>query len=207
VALPGVCWALAGIALFKRSGRGPLLALAAGGELFAFGAGYLPSIRISEIPADPPSIAALRRLDPRGEYRMIATGDDYPANLATLAGVRDFRSYDVLISRADVSGLARCGYEASTSSFPASLSDAQRMCLADSGVRWVVSRQPAGDLRVGGDPAPGVGLYEIPGARRPPPPRDGPPRGFRHGAVVSMAALLAGIAFTRAASSFSRGRD
>jgi hypothetical protein len=203
-ALPGFCWALAGIALLKRSGRGPLLALAAGGELFAFGAGYLPSVRTSEIPADPPSIAALRDVDPRGEYRMIATGDDYPANLATLAGVRDFRSYDVLVSRAEVANEVRCGYDEPLSSFPASLSGPQLACLAGSGVRWVVSRQPAGDRRVGGDPYPGVGLYEIPGARRPPPPRDGPPRGFREGVAVSAAALLAGIALTRAASSLRR---
>jgi hypothetical protein len=203
-ALPGFCWALAGIALLKRSGRGPLLALAAGGELFAFGAGYLPSVRTSEIPADPPAITAIRRLDPRGEYSMIATGDDYPANLATLAGVRDLRSYDVLVSRADVSRLVRCGYDELSAAFPPSLSASQTACLADSGVRWVVSRQPAGERRVGGESSPGVGLYEIEAARRPPPPRDGPPRGFRAGLAVSAAALLAGIALTLASGSFRR---
>jgi hypothetical protein len=193
LALPGCGWLLAGAALRKRSGRGPLLALAAGGELFAFGAGYLPSVRAAEIPGDPPAVTALRRLDPRGEFRMIATGDDYPANLATLAGIRDFRAYDVLISRADLSALAACGYDAATSSFPPSLSGPQQACLAASGVRWVISRDPAGARRVGGDAFPGVGLYELPDARTPAPARGGPPRGFRAGAAISVGALLAGI--------------
>ena len=193
LALPGCCWLLAGVALRKRSGRGPLLALAAGGELFAFGAGYLPSVRTAEIPGDPPAVTALRRLDPRGQFRMIATGDDYPANLATLSGIRDFRAYDVLLSRADLSALAACGYDAATSSFPPSLSGPQQACLAASGVRWVISREPAGARRVGGDAFPGVGLYELPEARAPAPARDGPPRGLRAGAAISIGALLAGI--------------
>jgi hypothetical protein len=193
VALPGCCWLLAGLSLRMRTARGPLLALAAVGELFAFGAGYLPSVRMAEIPGDPPAVTALRRLDPRGEYRMIATSDDYPANLATLAGIRDFRAYDVLISRADVSALAACGYDAAASSFPPSLTGPQQACLAASGVRWVISRAPAGARRVGGDAFPGVGLYEIPDARKPPPARDGPPQGFRAGAAISAGALLAGV--------------
>jgi hypothetical protein len=191
--IPGCCWLLAAFALRKRSGRGPWLALAAGGELFAFGAGYLPSVRTAGIPADPPAVTDLRRLDPRGEYRMIATGDDYPANLATLAGIRDLRAYDVLISRAEVSALEACGYDAATSSFPPLLTGAQQACLAASGVRWIISRDPAGDRRVGGDAFPGVGLYELSGARKPPPARDGPPRGFRAGAAISGGAFLAGI--------------
>jgi hypothetical protein len=138
-------------------------------------------------------VNALRRLDPRGEYRMIATSDDYPANLATLAGIRDLRAYDVLISRADVSALAACGYDAATSSFPPSLTGPQQACLAASGVRWVISRDPAGNRRVGGNAFPGVGLYELSDARKPPPARDGPPRGFCAGAVISAGALLAGI--------------
>jgi hypothetical protein len=130
---------------------------------------------------------------------MIATADDYPANLATLAGIRDFRAYDVLISRADVSALAACGYDAASSSFPPSLTGPQQGCLAASGVRWVISRAPAGSRRVGGDAFPGVGLYELSDARRPPPPHDGRPRGFREGAAISAAALLAGIGLTRRA--------
>jgi len=193
LALPGCCWLLAGVALRKRSGRGPWLALAAGAELFAFGAGYLPSVGTAEIPGDPPAVTALRRLDPRGEYRMIATGDDYPANLATLAGVRDFRTYDILISREDLSALAACGYDAATSSFPSSISGPQQACLAASGVRWVISREPAGARRVRGEPFPGVGLYELPDARTPAPARGGPPRGFQAGAAISVGALLAGI--------------
>ena len=133
---------------------------------------------------------------------MIATGDDYPANLASLAGVRDFRSYDVLASRSDVSHRVRCGYDEPLASFPASLTVMFDRLYFSAGVRWVVSRPPAGDRRVGGDPYPGVGLYEIPGARRPPPPREGPPRGFREGLALTAAALLGGIAFIRAASVF-----
>lgn len=206
-ALPGLCWMVGGLALARRSARGPLLALAAGGELLAFGAGYLPSIRTAEIPGDPPAVAALHRVDPGAAYRMIATGDDYPANLATLSGVRDFRSYDVLISRADAAALVRCGYDESLASFPAVLSGPQQVCLADSGVRWVVSRRPVGDRRVGGDAFPGVGLYELPGARRPPPPRDGPPRGLREGAALSAAALAAGIALTLRARALRGAAD
>jgi hypothetical protein len=204
--LPGLCWLLAGVALLKRSGRGSLLALAAGGELLAFGAGYLPSVRTAEIPGDPPAVTALRRLDPLGEYRMIATADDYPANLATLAGVRDFRSYDVLISRAEVSVLAPCGYDATRASFPPSLSGPQQSCLAGAGVRWVVSREAVGDRRVGGDPFPGVGLYEFPDALRPPPPREERPRGLLEGASISAGALVAGIILVLRARGFGRDR-
>jgi hypothetical protein len=193
IVLPGVCWTIAAIGLRSRARRTPLLACAVIGELLAFGVGYLPSVRAHEFPADPPSIADLRRIDPGNDFLLIGTSDDYPANLATSAGRRDLRSYDNLTSRATVAALAPCGYEENGYSFSAALSAEQAACLAARGVRWVVTRIPAGARRVGGDASPGVGVYELAGARRPPPANSGSPSGVHLGAMISGTAALAAV--------------
>ena len=197
---PGCCWALAGAALAVGGRRRlPLLVGAALGELLAFGLGYVPAIRSAAVPGDPPTIVAIRRLDPNGAFFMAAAGDEYPADLATAAAVRDARSYDVLASCADVAALAPCGLDPASAAFPAVLDPGRYRCLGRTGVRWWIARNAPGLPRVGGDPAPGVGLYEIPGAVAPPPPRGGPPEGWRAGLALSAAGFALAAALTLAA--------
>ena len=58
VAIPGACWLIAGLALtlpFRR--RELLLATAAACELFAFGVGYNPAVRMTDVPPEPQATA------------------------------------------------------------------------------------------------------------------------------------------------------
>ena len=54
LAMPGACWLLAGIALaFPWRRRDALLAIAAAGELFAFGVGFNPAVRMTDVAPSP----------------------------------------------------------------------------------------------------------------------------------------------------------
>ena len=99
IALPGICWIAFAIGLLLAKRR--LIAAAAVAELIAFGFGYLPSIRVDAIAPEPPFV---RQIDAR--WFVDAPDDVFPANLATLYGVRDVRSYDVLTSESETRRLA-----------------------------------------------------------------------------------------------------
>lgn len=191
VALPGALWLVAGIALWRR--RALLLAAAAAGELFAFGIGYNPAVRMNDLPPKPAVLASVTN-----DHLVAAHFEIFPANIGTAYGVRDVVSYDVLNTKARVAQLMKAGYEPIGHTFNPILSPEETRELAKLGVRWVLSR---GDVvnarRVAGPPAPAVGLYELDGAVAVPLPVNEPPRGIVFGAVVSVLALLAAIAWLR----------
>jgi hypothetical protein len=193
MALPGVFWALGGAALVSRSPRRKLLLMgAAAGELLSFGAFHLPSVARAEIPGEPPVVRALKQLDP-GRKFLIAGTDAYPADLATLHGVRDIRSYDRLEGESFIERLEASEYDARNRSFPSALRPDSIARLARSGVRFFVARDPVPACpRVGGGPPPAAGLYELPAAVPMPLPANAAPPGLAAGSGLSaLGALLA----------------
>jgi hypothetical protein len=192
-AIPGLLLAAAGWALLRPKRRGAWLAAAAAAELLAFGAGYLPAVRVDRIPGAPRVVRDLRALPGHDRALLAAAPDLYPPNLATLDGVRDARSYDVLESAADLAPLRRCGYDAAAHAFPTPADAAASDCLARTGIGFFVSREPiAGAHRVGGGPPPEPGLYALDAFRADaagPIPSDGGPS--RLGIAVTAAGLAA----------------
>jgi hypothetical protein len=195
LAFPGACWALAGWALADAARRRRFLVAAILGEIAAFGVGYLPAVGFHGLSEPAPAIRDVKRLDPDGRSMIASSGGAYPANLATLDGVHDIVSFDVLESSRRIERLKPCGFDEASTAFR---QDSSAPCLAGLGVRFFLSREPpAGTVRVGGGAPPAVGVYEIPGARAIPPPSNAPPRGLAAGALVSAAALV-GAAFLTA---------
>jgi hypothetical protein len=180
LALPAVCWLIAGVALAMAASRRreTLLAIAAAGELIAFGVGYNPSIRVDEIAREPLAITEIKRRDPGQRWLTASSNDVFPPNLGTTFGVRQSHAYDILTSETDTRKLLPAGYEPSTWALPADPSPTQMRSLAELGVRFYVTPQ---------------GVLELPNPRLPPAPRNDPPRGLLAGALVSLAgaALLA----------------
>ena len=117
IAVPGLCWLVFAIGLLF--GRRQLIVGAAIAELVAFGLGYLPSIRVDEIAPPPPFV---KQIDAR--WFVDAPDDVFPANLATLYGLRDVRSFDVLTSESETRRLATTP-------------------LPQLGVRWWITGPPA----------------------------------------------------------------
>ncbi len=196
LALPGVTWLLAGIALACRGSKARLLfAAAALGELVAFGCGYLPAVPAAELPPAPSPLTTLRRLDPGQQFRVIASRGVLPPNLGTWLSVRDPRSYVVIENAEEMARLRAMGYVTTDQrSFPSDLEADQWKALAEAGVRFALMRQPVPDARLlAGGPAPIVGLYELPGARATPLPVNRPPRGLGAGLAVSAVAVLCGL--------------
>jgi len=199
IALPGLFWALGGAALLvRRQGRRLALVAAAGGELLSFGVSYLPSVALAEVPGEPPVIHDVKRLDPDGRF-LVAGTDAYPADLATLHGIRDIRSYDILEGEAFLQGLRAAQYDAESRRFPSALRPESVARLASSGVRTFISRDPVpGCALVGGASPPAVGLYELPGAVPVPLPANLAPPGLVTGTLVSVlgAALASGLVWS-----------
>jgi hypothetical protein len=174
LALPAFCWLIAGSALTMAASRRreTLLAIAAAGELLAFGVGFNPSIRIDEIAREPRAIAEIRRRDPGQRWLTASSNDVFPPNLGTTFGVRQSHAYDILTSETDTRKLMAAGYEPDRWALPPDPSPAQMFALAELGVRFYVTPQ---------------GLTELPNPRLPPAPRNDPPRGLFAGALVSLA--------------------
>ena len=173
VALPGLCFVLAGIALLR--GIRTLLVGAALAELFAFGYGYNPAVRMTDVPPEPGVITAVKRADPDSRYLVAAPAEFFPANLATLYRVRDVVAYDVMNSRARVDQMTAAGYDARLHSFGTSFTPEQMRVLATMGVRYVIGRD---------------GIQELTDAMPVATLPNEPPRGIIAGAIVSLLALL-----------------
>lgn len=176
VAIPGGLWLLAGFALWRR--RPLLLAIAAAGELLAFGIGYNPAVRMTDLPPKP---AALASID--ANHLIAAHFEVFPANLGTAYGVRDVVSYDVLNSKYRVEQLMKAGYDPVSHTINPILTPEQQRELARLGVRWLIG--------------PGGAVQELEGAVAVPMPPNEPPRGILVGAVISLLAALAGAAWLR----------
>ncbi|HEX7707191.1 MAG TPA: hypothetical protein VF701_12100 [Thermoanaerobaculia bacterium] len=198
-AAPAGCWLLAGLALaLPVRRRGALVAAAASLELFAFGVGFNPAVRMIDVPDEPPVIAAIRELDSSQEFLLAAHHEVFPANLATLYGMRDVISYDALDSRPRVEQLRPAGYDPAARTLHPILSPEEVRTLAALGVRFVLSRgDVAGATRVAGPPAPAVGVYEVPDAVPAPLPANDRSPGAAPGAVISLLALFASAAWLR----------
>lgn len=175
VAIPGLLWVLAGVAMMRR--RPLLLAIAAAGELLAFGIGYNPAVAMTELPPKP---AALASVDTN--HLIAAHFEVFPANLGTAYGVRDVVSYDVLNTRSRVEQLMKAGYEPVAHTFNPILTPEQTRELAKLGVRWWIARD---------------GVHELEGAVAVPMPVNAPPRGIVAGAVISLLAALAAAGWLR----------
>lgn len=199
LAIPGACWLLAGIALtFPIRRRAAVLTLAALGELFAFGAGFNPSVPMTEVPPEPDVIREIRLRDPDRQFLIAEHFEVFPANLASLYEVRDVISYDALNSRKRVEQLLPAGYDPYLHTFNPILAPQEVRALAPLGVRWVLSRgDVAGATRVAGPPPPAVGVYEVPDARSKPIPPNLRPPGLYAGMIVSLIALIASAAWLR----------
>jgi predicted small integral membrane protein len=198
LAIPGACWLLAGIALSVSRRRALLLSLAAAGELVAFGLGFNPTVRLADVPPEPPAIAAIRQLDPSRQFLLAEHFEVFPANLGTIYQVRDVLSYDALITKTTVARLLPAGYDPVLHTFNPILRPEEVRALGHLGVRFILSRHDvAGAQRIAGPPAPAVGVYEIAGVAPTPIPPNHRPAGFTVGLVISLVAVLASAAWLR----------
>jgi hypothetical protein len=198
LAIPGACWLLAGVALLASRRRTLLLSTAAAVELFAFGVGFNPAVRMTDVPPEPEAIATIRRIDPSQQFLLAEHFEVFPANLATLYSVRDAISYDALSTKTRVAQLLPAGYDPALHTFNPILRPEEVRELGKLGVRFVLSRgDVAGARRLPGTPAPAVGVYEIEGAVPSPLPPNRRPPGFLAGLVVSLVALLTSAAWLR----------
>jgi hypothetical protein len=191
LAIPGACWMVAGWALWSVVPRRRVLVAAVLCEIAAFGIGYMPAVSIQGRMDPALAIRDVKRLDPESRSMIASSGDAYPANLATLDGVHDVVSFDVLESRQRAENLRACGYEEGPRAFGAA---SKASCLADLGVRYFLSREPlAGTARVGGSRPPAVGVYEIPNVRPAVRAANAAPKGFAAGALVSLVAAVGSV--------------
>lgn len=199
LALPGACWLLAGVAFaFPLRRRAALVTAAVAGELFAFGVGFNPAVAMTEGPREPDVIREIRLRDPGREFLLAEHFEVFPANLATLYGVRDAISYDALNTKPRVEELLPGGYDPMLHTFNPILAPAEVEHLGTIGVRWVLSRgDVAGATRVAGPPPPAVGVYEIPQARPVPIPSNNLPPGLILGFVITLLAAGAIAAWLR----------
>jgi hypothetical protein len=183
LAVPGALWLLAGIALLAPVRRRDLIVAAAAiGELVAFGAGYNPAVRMSDIPPPPEIIRAVKALDPGGQHLIAAPAALFPANLGTLYGVRDVSQYDALTPKRRIEQLRAAGYDPLFHTLPSTFTPAQLRALEGLGVRFVLTHS---------------GVQELTAAIPVAPPPNRRPRGFVFGAIVSILAALAAAAWLR----------
>jgi hypothetical protein len=199
VAVPGVFWLVAGAALaFPVPRRSLLLAIAAAGELFSFGIGFNPAVRMTDVPPAPGPIAAIQQLDPERRFRLAAHFEIFPANLGTLYQVREAISYDVLNTKDEVERLLPAGHDPLMHTFNPILSPQEVERLGAIGVRWVLSRHDvAGARRVAGLPEPAVGVYEIENAVPVTMPPNRSPAGLAVGAIISLLAVAVSAIWLR----------
>ncbi len=183
VAVPGALWLLAGIALLAPIRRRELVVFGAAiGELIAFGAGYNPAVRMTDVPPEPGILRAVKQRDPSRQYLIAAPGEFFPANLGTLYGVRDVVAYDALTSKRRVEELRAAGYDPRLHSLPPAFTPEQLRALEALGVRFVLTR---------------AGIQELPNAPPSPLPVNRGPRGIVFGAIVSLLAAVAAAAWLR----------
>ena len=199
LALPGACWLLAGITLaLPLRRRTVLLAIAAAGELFAFGIGYNPAVQMTAVPPEPDVIREIRLRDPERQFLLAEHFEVFPANLGTLYQVRDAISYDALNKRPRVEELLPRGYDPMLHTFNPILAPEEVSRLGSIGVRWVLSRgDVAGATRIAGPPPPAVGVYEVPNAVPQPLPPNNSPTAIILGVVISLIAAAASVAWLR----------
>ncbi|HVG23092.1 MAG TPA: hypothetical protein VND45_02960 [Thermoanaerobaculia bacterium] len=199
LALPAFCWLLCGAALaLPLRRRRALVTIAAAGELLAFGIGFNPAVRMTDVPREPDVIREVRLRDPARQFLIAEHFEVFPANLSTLYGVRDAISYDALNARQRVEQLLPRGYDPMLHTFNPILAPKEVERLGSLGVRWVLSRgDVAGAARVAGPPPPAVGVYEVPNAVPAPMPQNAPPRGLLAGIVISLLAVLATAGWLR----------
>jgi len=161
-------------------------------ELVSFGYGFNPAVAMDDLPPAPDAIRTVQRLDPEGQYLFAAPQEIFPANLGTLYGVRDATSYDVLTSAERAEELAEAGFDPLARTFKTTLTAQEARALGPLGVRFFLSRDDVpGAHRVSAQPAPAVGVYEIPGAVPAPVAAGEPPPGFWAGLLLSLAAAVA----------------
>lgn len=199
LALPGACWLLAGLALaLPLRRRGGLLTAAAAAELFAFGVGFNPAVRMDDVPREPDVIREIRLRDPARMFLLAEHFEVFPANLSTLYGVRDAVSYDALNTKRRVEQLLPRGYDPLLHTFNPILAPKEVERLGSLGVRWVLSRgDVAGATRIAGPPPPAVGVYEVPNAEPMPTPPNQRPAGMVLGMVISLIAIFASAGWLR----------
>jgi hypothetical protein len=199
LALPGACWLLAGVALaLPLRRRGALVTIAAAGELLAFGVGFNPAVRMTNVPPEPEVIREIRLRDPARQFLLAEHFEVFPANLSTLYGVRDAISYDALNTKQRVQQLLPRGYDPLLHTFNPILAPKEVERLGSLGVRWVLSRgDVAGAMRVAGPPPPAVGVYEVPNAQPSPMPPNARPSGLFVGMAISLVALFATAGWLR----------
>jgi uncharacterized protein YjeT (DUF2065 family) len=199
LALPGACWLLAGIAIaLPVRRRMAMLMIAAGGELFAFGIGYNPAVNMTDVPPEPDVVREIRLRDPAQQFLLAEHFEVFPANLATLYGVRDAISYDSLNRKPRVEELLPRGYDPMLHTFNPILAPKEVAALGPIGVRWVLSRgDVAGATRIAGPPPPAVGVYEVPNAVPVPMPPNNRPPGLLLGLVISVIAAVASAGWLR----------
>ncbi|HJT17007.1 MAG TPA: hypothetical protein VJ853_06460 [Thermoanaerobaculia bacterium] len=163
IAIPAAC-----VLAFALATRKRVVAAATVIEAIAFAYGFNPIIDRSQIAPVPAAIREIERRDPQHQYLLAAAPEVYPPNMATINGLRDVRSYDVLQPRSRVDALRAAGYDAEARAFavPPRL----------PGVRWFLAND---------------GLHEIAGAAPQPLPRNDPPPGLALGAAISILALVA----------------
>lgn len=207
LALPGACWLLAGIVMvLPVRRRMALLMVAAAGELFAFGLGFNPAVNMIDVPPEPEVVREIRLRDPARQFLLAEHFEVFPANLATLYGVRDAISYDSLNTKPRVEELLPTGYDALMHTFNPILAPDEVQALGPIGVRWVLSRgDVAGATRVAGPPPPAVGVYEVPNALPISLPTNESPPGLILGAVISLLAAAASAVWLRLYSIESSG--
>jgi hypothetical protein len=173
IALPGLMWLIAGIALLR--GKRKLVIGAALIELFAFGIGFIPSVPIGDVPPMPAAIAQIKKLDPDNRWLVAANFEVFPANIGTSYGVRDVVSYDVLTSKRRTEELIKAGYDPLLHTIPLQLSPDNVAALARLGVRFVINRDGS--------------VTEIPDAFPQPLPTNARPDGIELGFVISLLAF------------------
>ena len=193
-ALPGLLWIFSGAALMATTRRSVLLAFSTIGELLAFSYGYLPAVRIDQIPPPASVLIDLALLDPDRNWQIAATPETFPPNLGTIWQIRDVRSHDVLTSSERTARLGAAGYDEGARSFAPESNPEAANGLKFLGVGFVLSRTPFLNGRLaGGKPPPGVGLYRLEGSRQIPFPANGPPEGIETGTILTAVALVLGI--------------
>jgi len=173
IALPGLLWLIAGIALLKANRR--LLTIAALLELITFGLGFNPAVRIAEAPVTPLAVTQIKAKDPTNRWLIAANVEVFPANIATSYGLRDVVSYDVLTSKKRTEQLMEAGYDPILHTIPPQLSPANLAALERLGVRFVINRDGS--------------VTELPKAIPQPMPANTRPDGIELGAIISLLAL------------------
>lgn len=181
IALPGLLWLIAGIALLK--GNRKLVTAVALIEIITFGLGFNPSVAITEAPATPNAVMQIRQRDPNNRWLIAANAEVFPANIATAYGLRDVVSYDTLTSKAHTEELLAAGYDPVLHTIPPILSPANLAALERLGVRFVINRDGS--------------VTELPNAIPQPIPANTRPDGIELGAVISLVALALCIGWLR----------